>query len=342
MAFSFSKLTAASLVMMLMFGYLPAQSQAKTVNQSTRVTFAGDVMMDWSVKTTINKKGASYPFQQVKNEVAQSSFAIANLETAITTRKDKNVKQYTFKSDPKALTGLKNSGFDLVSLANNHSMDYKRAGLTDTMNNLKKYHLPYIGAGNNSKEAYRAYTQVVHGAKVKFLAFSRVLPDTSWMAQAKRPGIASGYDINVIDSVIKREKKSADYVFVYIHWGVEKNKKPEPYQREWAKKMINSGADGVIGSHPHVLQGFEYYKGKPIAYSLGNFLFPDYVTGAAAQTGLLHLHLSKSSIYMSFSPYYIKKDKIIAQSSSAKKNVWRNLQSISYGVKIVNGKILKK
>ncbi|PLS16829.1 capsular biosynthesis protein [Bacillus sp. M6-12] len=307
-----------------------------------RVTFAGDTMMDWSIKTTINKKGADYPFSQVKSEVLKSDIAVANLESAVTTRTEKESKQYTFKSDPKSLAGLKNAGFDIVSLANNHSMDYKKAGLTDTLNNLKKYNLTFIGAGVNSKAAYAAHTQIVKGKRIKFLAFSRVLPTTLWIAGFNRAGLATGYDLKLMQTRIKEERKTADYLFVYIHWGKEKSKIPEAFQRDWARKMIDSGADGIIGSHPHVLQGFEYYKGKPIAYSLGNFLFPDYVRGDAAQTGLYHIDIQNNAITTSFTPYFIAKDQIIAQSLQTRKMVWSKLQAISYGVKIQNGKIVKK
>ncbi|MGE8204595.1 CapA family protein [Heyndrickxia sp. NPDC080065] len=329
-----------TLLLILLFSL--SSPQSKAVTSPIRITFAGDLMMDWSVKETINKKGVDYPFQQVKKEITNSDFAVVNLETAVTTRTSKFPKEYNFKSNPSALKGVKNAGFDMVSLANNHSMDFKREGLIDTMAALKKYQLPYIGAGYNSKEAYTAKTYKLKGKKVTFLAFSRVLPDLSWVAQSNRAGLANGYDLNLMTTTIKKAKAKSDYLFVFLHWGVERNKRPEAFQRTWAKKMIDAGADGVIGSHPHVLQGFEYYKGKPIAYSLGNFLFPDYVTGDKAQTGLLHIDINQNKLTMSITPYKIYKDQIISQSSTERKKVWKNLQSISFGVTIKAGKITKK
>lgn len=313
-----------------------------TTTVPIRITFAGDLMMDWSVKTTINKKGVDYPFQQVKKEVSKSDFAVVNLETAVTTKTNKYPKEYNFKSNPSALQGVKNAGFDMVSLANNHSMDFRQEGFIDTMNALKKYQLPYIGAGFNSKEAYTAKTYTIKGKKVTFLGFSKVLPDKNWVAQSNRAGIADGYNLSLITSTIKKSKVNSDYLFVYMHWGVERSKRPEAFQRTWAKKMIDAGADAVIGSHSHVLQGFEYYKGKPIAYSLGNFLFPNYVTGDKAQTGLLHIDINQNKLTMNFVPYKIYKDQIIAQSNTTKQKVWKNLQSISYGVTIKNEKITIK
>ncbi|MDZ5471912.1 CapA family protein [Bacillus sp. 31A1R] len=317
-----------------------AASKNKTI--PITLTFAGDMMMDWSIKNTIKKHGVDYPFKQVKKEVTASDLSIVNLESAVTTRTAKYAKEYNFKSNPDSLKGVKNAGFDVISLANNHTMDFKREGLIDTMKALKKYKLDYVGAGYTSKEAYKAKTYDIQGKKVKILAFSRVLPNIDWKVQSNRAGIADGYNITLMTSTIKRESKNADYLFVYIHWGTERSKKPQEFQRVWAKQMIDAGASGIIGSHPHVLQGFEYYKGKPIAYSLGNFLFPDYVKGDTAQTGLLNLTLSGNKISMDFTPYYIYKDQIRKQNKEEQKKVWRNLQSISYNVSISDGVIKKK
>ncbi|MBT2658215.1 CapA family protein [Bacillus sp. ISL-18] len=101
--------------------------------------------------------------------------------------------------------------------------------------------------------------------------------------------------------------------------------------------------DGVIGSHPHVLQGFEYYKGKPIAYSLGNFLFPNYIKGNAAQTGILHVDIDNEEMKMSYVPYKISYDQIVNQSDQEKRTVWKELQGLSYaGLTIENGDISEK
>lgn len=307
-----------------------------------KISFVGDMMMDWSVKTAMKKKGVIFPFQYVAPELKKSHLTVANLETAITTRNSPYPKTYNFKSDPTSISGLKNAGIDLVSLANNHAMDYKKEGLSDTMHYLKKANMPFVGAGSNATDANKPYVKIINGKKIKFMAFSRVLPDASWKAGSKSAGIADGYNLEDMLSRIKKEKKDSEFLFVYIHWGKEKSEKPESYQRTWAKKMIDAGADGIIGSHPHVLQGFEYYKGKPIAYSLGNFLFPDYVKGNTAQTGILHLEIKYKTVNMGFSPYYIYKNQIIAQDAHTKRKVWSKLQGISYGVKINSGNIIVK
>ncbi|WP_160719050.1 CapA family protein [Bacillus sp. USDA818B3_A] len=322
---------------------LPNQTSSSTNEKPIRLSFAGDAMMDWSVKETIKQKGPDYPFVQIKEELQSSDLSVVNLETSITSGGTKQGKQYTFRSDPIALTGLKNAGFQLVSLANNHSLDYGQTGFTDTLANLHQYQLDYVGGGHNREEAYKAGTYSLNGKTVKILAFSKVLPDYSWVATDSKPGLANGYDLNLIEKTIQIEKADADFLFVFIHWGVEKNRTPEPFQREWARGIIDAGADGVIGSHPHVLQGFEYYKNKPIAYSLGNFLFPDYIKGNAAQTGILHLDLDENHIKMTFVPFLISQDQIVSQSEQEKSVIWKELQGLSYGgLTILNGEIVEQ
>jgi poly-gamma-glutamate capsule biosynthesis protein CapA/YwtB (metallophosphatase superfamily) len=314
------------------------KAEADLLSKSIRITFAGDAMMDWSIKETVKQKGPEYPFVHIKEELSSSDLSVVNLETAITTGGEKVLKEYNFRSDPISLSGLKNAGFQLVSLANNHSFDYGQAGFTDTLDHLKKYELDYIGGGLNKQEAYAAKTYTIKGRSIKVLAFSRVLPDFSWVATDTKPGLANGYDLSLIQNTIEKEKLGSDYLFVYIHWGVETKRSPEAFQRVWAKTMIDSGADGIVGSHPHVLQGFEYYKGKPIAYSLGNFLFPNYIKGDKAQTGILHLDIQDNHIEMSFVPFRIVQDQILVQNDQEKQVVWNELHGLSYGeIQINNG-----
>ena len=235
-----------------------------------------------------------------------------------------------------------NAGFDLVSLANNHTMDYREEGLLDTMKYLREYGIDFVGAGKNSEEAYASHTVVLNDQKVTFLAFSRVLPDVSWYATDTKPGIASGYQEERVIDIIEKEKVDTDYVLVYMHWGIERANRPENYQRDYARKMIDAGADAVIGAHPHVLQGFEFYDGKPIAYSLGNFLFPDYITGPTAETGLLSIIIEDEQVKMKFNPFYIDNDVIVDKGEEYRNRIYQYLQDISYDVLIEDGEIKPK
>jgi poly-gamma-glutamate capsule biosynthesis protein CapA/YwtB (metallophosphatase superfamily) len=297
------------------------------------ILYAGDAMFDWSVKEAISKHGPDFPFVHVKEEVMKSDFAFVNLESAVTLENDKDSNQiYNFKSNPESLIGLKNAGFDMVSVANNHSMDFLQKGFLDTLDNLEKAGLLYVGGGLNAKEAYSAKSIILKGKKVKFLAFSRFIPTGDWFAGTNKPGIAQAYDRKPVLDAIAHEREGADYVLTYIHWGVEMKNQPEKWQRDFARQMIDAGADAIVGSHVHVLQGFEFYKGKPIAYSIGNFLFPDYVSGPKADTGLLYLTLNGDRIDMSFHPYYIEKNQIVPKGETYVKKQQTYLESISYGV----------
>ncbi|NOU94369.1 CapA family protein [Paenibacillus sp. LMG 31456] len=299
------------------------------------IAFAGDVMFDWSIRDTLQKHGVHYPFEQVKHEILKADFAFMNLETAITDRTDKFPGQlFYIKSDANTLDGIKVAGFDLVSIANNHVLDYKVEGLMDTMKALDEKGIPYVGAGVDAHAAYSSKEVIIKGKKFRFLAFSRFLPSEEWYARENRPGMASGYQLDKVISTITEQKEDADYLIVYLHWGVEKTNTPAKYQKEYVKQMVEAGADSIVGSHPHWLQGFEYYNEKPVAYSLGNFLFPSYVRGHDAETGILHMTFKGKEIKMSFSPYFIKNDQIIKVDEQAKVDRYHYLMSISYDVAI--------
>lgn len=281
------------------------------IQKPIKLIFVGDTMMDWSVKETVESKGPDYPFTEIKDLVSEVDYAVLNLETAVTNYTEKYPKLYNFRTNPEDLIGIKNAGFDMVTLANNHALDYKITGLKDTIENLNKLNIKFIGAGFNEAEAYQMRIVNIKNKKIGFLGFSRVLPSVSWYAKENRPGIASGYQEDRVINIIKESKPKVDYLFVYIHWGIEKNKTPEDWQINYAHKMIDAGADGIIGSHPHVLQTFSQYKGKPIAFSLGNFLFPDYVRGAQAETGIFEITINKEDITSKFIPFRIKADRIV-------------------------------
>lgn len=304
-----------------------------------RITFVGDLMMDWSVKETMDRKGVDYPFLFVKEDLQSADLAVANLETAVTTRgeqyKDKN-QLYNFKSKPEHLEGLVNAGFDLVSLANNHALDYGEAGLLDSMAALEEFGLDYIGAGRTKEEAFRGQSYEFYGKTVTIMAATRFVPSANWytFGSSTAAGVAGAYDLDFLLEHVKKQKENSDYLILYIHWGIERTDRPAQYQRYYVEKLTEAGVDAIIGHHPHWLQGFEYYDGIPVAYSLGNFLFPDYVSGNSAETGLLTLTLHEGDITMSFKPFYIYKDQIIPLDDEQQMRILTKLEGLSYGVKI--------
>ncbi|WP_018924084.1 CapA family protein [Salsuginibacillus kocurii] len=308
---------------------------------STELVFVGDVMFEWSLEETIAAHGSYYPFKHVSKAIHEADYAVANLETAVTTATDPYDKQYTFKTDPENVKGIAEAGFDLVSLANNHTMDYREKGLVDTIEALEQSPLAHTGAGRNKEEAYTPHRVDIDGETIKILAFSRVLPTMNWYAGEEKPGIASGYQEERVQDIIQKHEQKADYLFVYMHWGTEGEPWPEPYQRTYAQAMAEAGADAIIGAHPHVLQGFEFFDEVPVAYSIGNFLFPDYVSGPNAETGLLRFKLEEGDVSMGFEPYYIDDDVIIDQGSDYQHKIWQRLADHSYNVMIdENGNIM--
>ena len=296
------------------------------------IAFVGDVMMEASIERAMQKNGYDYPLLQVKEEVERADYAVVNLETAVTNQTRAYDKLYNFKTGPQSLVALKEAGFDMVTLANNHTMDYREEGLLDTINYLNEVGLPYVGAGKNVEEAYSSHVVQLNGKKIGFVGFSHVLPSLNWYATDKKPGIASGYQLDKMMRTVEIEKKDVDYLFVSIHWGVERNQYPEKYQHQYARAMIDAGADGIIGGHPHVFQGLDFYKGKPIAYSLGNFLFSDHVRGLTAESGLLTLHISDDEIKMQLTPYHIANDQVSTLSVDAQEERLQQMEKLSFNV----------
>jgi poly-gamma-glutamate synthesis protein (capsule biosynthesis protein) len=164
-------------------------------------------------------------------------------------------------------------GIDVVSLANNHILDYGEEALLDTLDTLSNSPVVYGGAGRNIEEAKEVKYIEKENKKVAFICPSRVIPVSEWGATSDRPGLLTTYDPKMTIEQIELAENNADYTVVYVHWGLEHKEMPEEYQKTMAKQYIDAGADVVMGCHTHCLQGVEIYNGKPIVYSLGNFLF---------------------------------------------------------------------
>lgn len=240
------------------------------------ISLVGDILMDGSVRRQIDANGYDYPWEHVKKYFQKDDISIGNLETSITLRGNKwPDKQFNFRSNPENLVAMKNAGIDVVSLANNHSLDYGYEGLLDTLDYLDKNGIDKVGAGKDKKEAFEEIIIEKNGYKVGILGFSRVVPHVDWWATGKRPGLAGAYDSHLQGALekVKEVRENVDILILSIHWGTERQVTARDHDVIAAKKLIDAGADAIMGHHPHVLQGVEIYKGKPIFYSLGNFVF---------------------------------------------------------------------
>ena len=198
-------------------------------------------------------------------------------------------KYYTFRASPERERILQQMGIDIVSLANNHIYDFGADAFYDTLDVLNQSEIPYVGAGADMEEASRPVYFVVGGIKIGFVAANRsekfiFTPE----AGENTPGVVRMYDTAMMNNIIKETHEQCDYLIAYVHWGTEDSEYYEAYQTAIAQEFFDSGADAIIGSHPHVLQGIGYVDGKPVVYSLGDFWF----NGETKYTAIVNLKVT--------------------------------------------------
>ncbi|MFB3882682.1 MAG: CapA family protein [Armatimonadota bacterium] len=249
------------------------------------IVFAGDILLAGRAERLIEEEGADAPFAGVADALREADLAVGNLECTVSTRGERAEKKYAFRAAPETVAALTEAGFDVMTLANNHSADFGRTALVDTCRALREADIAVMGAGENAERAGEPVV-VVAGeppVRIALLAFSNMQP-TSFYAGADRPGTNPAQPDAISESVALARTR-ADRVIVLFHWGQERSSTPSARQRELAYIAADAGADLVIGHHPHVLQGFERRGDALIAYSLGNFLFPS--RGESRMTMLL-------------------------------------------------------
>ena len=224
----------------------------------------------------MQEQGYDHAFDKMRPWLQKADIAFGNLEGPLTDDGVAEVnKKYLFRSPPdKVAPALARAGFNVVSLANNHSLDYGFQGLDETRAALKKAGIQPVGAGRDLVQARAPVFMKTNGATVAFLAYSLVFPKEFW-AGPEKPGTAFGHE-RYVRADVAAARRQADLVVVSFHWGQEGKTELRAYQTLLAHAAIDSGASIVLGHHPHVLQGIERYKGGVIIYSLGNFAFGSY------------------------------------------------------------------
>jgi poly-gamma-glutamate synthesis protein (capsule biosynthesis protein) len=239
------------------------------------LAFAGDVMFPTAYLEAYDRSGIlAITDEGMLTHMREADLFLLNEEFPFSLQGEPwPDKQYTFRTDPKYVSILEDLGADIVTVANNHSMDYGRDAFCDTLDTLAQTDITCIGGGYDLEEASAPAVRTVNGQTFAVFAATRVSPDYSWYATSTQAGIFQTYDPSMLNAAITQANEQYDHVIVFVHWGIERNETPEEYQRTLAKGYIDAGADLVVGCHPHVLQGFEYYNGVPIIYSLGNYLF---------------------------------------------------------------------
>jgi len=252
------------------------QQTAGQEEQELVLSFAGDMMFDKSVAGFIKSKGGDYVFQGYEKYLKSSDAVFGNLETALSSGgKPILDKEHTFRSDPQLADFMRKYNFTAMSLANNHSLDYGRPAFVDSMRHLKDKGICYGGGGHNKKEAIDGVVFKRKGLDIGFIAFTGVVPSVDWYATEKRPGIIGAYKVHEAEvlSAVSSLDSRCDILVVSVHWGKEGSTAVRKQEAELAHKLVDAGADVVMGHHPHVVQSFELYKDKLIMYSLGNFIF---------------------------------------------------------------------
>lgn len=245
-------------------------------SEALQVSFSavGDVMLGGQVGTAITRHGAKHIFEHVAPMLKESDIVFGNLEAPFTTESQKSIWDYSklgdgavyLKAMPDSVKGLTYAGFNIVSLANNHIMDYGSRGLFDTIDILSEHNISYVGVGKNIEEARRPAIIEANGLRVGFLAYCEV-----YTATKQKPGCAA---VNpAIYKQIKELENAVDVVIVSLHQGMSIADYPLQSDIKLCHSVIDSGANLVLRHHPHVLQGVEYYKNGLIVYSLGNFVF---------------------------------------------------------------------
>jgi len=244
----------------------------------------GDIMLNGvGAKTKI--------FPDTESIFRAADVFYANLEVPLTKATSRTVRksaedikrrdQFVLKANPVFGSQLAKAGLDVVSLANNHAMDYGPAGLSEMLGILKRVKIAHNGAGANEEAANRmAVVRLRNGRRVGFLSYLAFVNGSALAkcspATKTEPGIAviRKIDLANFKSIILKARKTVDTVVICPHWGIERQPLPRAYQVDLGRAWIDAGADIVVGAHPHVLQPAELYRNKPILYSLGNFVHP--------------------------------------------------------------------
>lgn len=300
------------------------------------LVFAGDVYISSHVAANYDREGIdSVLAPGLLAEMQNANLCMVNEEfpfgTVGTPMED---KQYTFQVNPFYVSLFEDMGVDIVSLANNHVLDYGTDCLKETFVTLEQTGIAFAGAGNTREEASALKTYDLNGETFGILAASRVIPVPEWNIENRQPGVFTTYDETALVESIKKAKESCDYVIVYVHWGVEHTTELTDHQTYLAHAYVDAGADLVLGSHSHCLQGIENYNGSLIFYSLGNYIFNQNIE----KTMLVKLKSVKDEKEVSLIPAYAAGAKTMEYEN--REEFFSYLEGLSSGVRIEDGVVL--
>lgn len=275
---------------LLLCGLLfPLAARAEPV----KLIFVGDIMLDDGPGQAI--AAGRDPLAPFAPLLADADYRIGNLECPIaTTGQPLESKIFSFRAHPRVLAVLRGR-FDALAVANNHSGDYGPAAFLETLDHLDRAGIASFGGGRDLAAAHAPLWIEKHGLRIAVLAYNEFKP-RSFEAGPHWPGIAWSEDSHVVADIRAARAAGADVVIPFMHWGWEREPEPTARQRQLARLMIDAGADAVVGGHPHVTQGTETWRGRPIIYSLGNFVFDGFDLPAARIGWLLRMTVDRGGV----------------------------------------------
>ena len=316
-----SAVTARSSIVTTALEPVPVEKAGHSTDGTATLMFGGDVALTHSYAEMV-KDDKKWAFAALE-EARLADVTIVNLEAPFTTASD-STRDDAFKVDPAQVEVLKNGGIGLVNLANNRMMDYQNAGLEETMKTLDQAEIRHFGAGRNEKEARRPEILDVDGQRVAYLGYFGS-PDQA--AGESKPGINLKQN-DRIAADIKAIRDQVDWVVVNFHWGDDISKYPNDAQMELAHFSIDQGADLVVGHHSSILQGAEVYKGRPIVYSLGNFIFGG-KTESDYDTAMLRVALKDRQMKVELLPVEVKGFQPRVSSGDRGAEILHRIESVS-------------
>lgn len=298
--------------------------------------FTGDINLaeGWSTTTYMDTQPGGLEdcmSEELLQEMRSADIMMINNEFTYSTRGTPLAgKAFTFRADPKRVLELEKLGTDVVSVANNHVYDYGEEALLDTLETLEQAGMPYMGAGRNLEDAMKPVSFLANGRKITIVSATQIERSTNYTKEATdtSAGVLKTLNPDKFIGVIQKAKAKSDYVIAFVHWGTEGTNHYGSDQVSLGKQFIDAGADAIIGGHTHCLQGFDFYNGKPIIYSLGNFWF----NNQKLDTGLSQvvIHTRDNTIDFKFLPC-IQQNSItsLVEDETEKQRILDVMQQIS-------------
>ncbi len=233
----------------------------------------GDVALDPVYVPTFRSEGYAYAWSGLDGIFLRDDLTVINMECVVSDVGQPEPRAFNFRCDKAALPSALEAGVDVASQANNHSLDFGREALVDSVANLRAAGIHPVGAGSDYEEAYSPALLEIRGWKIAVLGFGGVLLSRSWLATDDRPGIASGDDRADMVAAVERAAEIADLVIVTIHWGRELDTQPRPDDIAHAEAMVAAGADIIFGHHQHRVGSLGEIDGKIVAWGLGHIIW---------------------------------------------------------------------